>query len=119
MPCAIRRFASFERHLKNTLKKYPNSADAVEKEIASLAGAPERGFVYPGFGNLQVRKFRIALRAYRLSASTGLRLIFLYLPDKALVAPLIIYKKGTIAAEHQVKAMLLNALREILEELGD
>lgn len=117
MGCTLRRFAAFERHLKTVLKKYPNSTNAIDQEIAALAVNPECGFSYPGFSPFAVRKIRIGLRAYRLSASEGLRLIFLHLPEKAIVAPLVIYKKGAIASEHEVKRLVLSALHEIVEEL--
>ena len=117
MSCTLRTFHSFERLLKSICKKYPQSATAIQNEIEGLATSPEQGFVYPGFNPFQVRKFRIGLKAYRLSSARGLRLIFLHLPNKAIVAPLVIYKKGHPGAEHEVKKMVLAALKDILKEL--
>ena len=118
MALTLRRFSSFTRHLTSICKKYPQSKAAIELEIANLALVPEKGFAYPGFNPFQVRKIRIGLRAYRLSSARGLRLIFLYLPEKSLVAPLLIYKKGKPAQEHKIKKLVLNALKDILDELA-
>ena len=117
MPCTLRLLPPFERRLKKLLKKYPNSATAISKEIKALAQKPESGVVYPGFNPFQVRKLRIGLRAYRLSSARGLRLIFLYLPEKQLVAPLVIYKKGGVASEQQVQKLILTSLVELQAEL--
>lgn len=117
MVCTLKRFRSFDRQIKTVLKTYPNSAKAIEKEISGLADNPEKGIVYPGFAPFKVRKIRIGLKAYRLSSSEGLRLIFLHLPDKFLVAPLVIYKKGTLASEQQAKELIINGLKDILAEI--
>lgn len=118
MACTLRIFPSFSRHLKSVCKKYPNAAAEIDRELDRLGENPEQGFVYPGFNPVVVRKLRIGLRSYRMSAAEGLRLIFLHLPGKAIVAPLVIYKKGAPGSEHEVRDMVLAALKAILEDLN-
>jgi hypothetical protein len=118
MVCTLHRFSSFERHLKAIIKKYPLAESAIVAEINGLANNPIQGDCYPGFHPYQVRKVRVSLRAYHISSSGGLRLIFLYFPDTSMVAPLVIYKKGKPASEHEVKKMVLGVLHEIIQEMA-
>jgi hypothetical protein len=117
MACTLRRFFSFDRHLKTVLKKFPNSAQEIEIILTEITNNPEQGVVYPGFAPFKVRKIRIGLKSYRISARDGLRLLYLHIPDRSIVAPLVIYKKGVIGSEQKTKALVLTALKDILEEM--
>lgn len=119
MACSIVLLPAFERLLTLPCKQYPLAEKAIRLEIAALGDNPECGVVYPGFHPFQVRKQRIGLRAYRLSAARGLRLIFLHLPEKRMVIPLVIYKKGVPGSEHAVKALIVTQLRAVLADLPD
>jgi plasmid stabilization system protein ParE len=117
MACTVVILPAFERLLKIPCNHYPLAEKAIRQEIAALGKNPESGVVYPGFHPFQVRKHRIGLRAYRLSASRGLRLIFLHMPEKGLVVPLVIYKKGEPGREHEVKKLVVTQLQTVLAEL--
>ncbi|MGA8828620.1 MAG: hypothetical protein ACLPRH_08440 [Syntrophobacteraceae bacterium] len=76
-----------------------------------------QGDSYPGFGLFKVSKIRIGLKEYKLAANKGLRLIFLFLEEKQKVVPLVIYKKGSVGAERDVKKLIIKTLKETLDEL--
>lgn len=118
MSYQLRLFASFERHLKSIIKKYPLSESAIRAELTALVNNPEQGDVYPGFSPYQIRKFRIGLKAYRIGSSGGLRLIFIHHQPKALVVPVVIYKKGIPTAEHEIRRLVLDSLHDILRDLA-
>lgn len=89
----------------------------IQEAIFSLQTNPTRGNIYPGFGEITVRKVRIPLPEYRLSSSKGLRLIFLVSKEKNCIVPISIYKKGAFKREYQVKKRIKDNLKEILKEI--
>jgi hypothetical protein len=107
---------AFKRSLKDVLDKFPKSKKAIEKHITDLTINPEQGDIYPGFNQQIVRKTRVNLKEYNLSSKKGLRFIFLSLPDKGILLPLHIFKKGEYKQEQQVKKDIITKLRSILSE---
>lgn len=108
---------SFEKHLKKIFKKYPKSKKRITKQIEKLAKKPEQGHIYPGFGPLKVRKVRFALPEYKMGKSRGLRLIYLFLVVKDKVIPLSVYAKSGYGSEHEIKALLIERIGELADEL--
>lgn len=117
MPCQVVRLSAFARQLSALCKQYPLAEQALDNEISALGHNPGCGVAYPGFHPFQVRKHRLGLRAYRMGTSKGLRLIFLYHAEKNRVYPLVIYKKGQVRSEHEVKKMIVQQLQLLLEDL--
>ncbi len=118
MPCELRKFKPFEHQLSNISKKYTNSTKSIEKQVNKLANNHGNGSRYPGFGDLEIRKTRLPLKAYGIGKSKGLRVITLYLPEKNIISPIVIYKKGKYGTENEVKELIRNTLKEILKELS-
>lgn len=114
----LKRFKIFTSREKTVLKKYPDSSSIISATIESLLENPMQGNPYPGFGDINVRKTRIALSEYKLGTSKGLRLVFLYIQEKSVIVPLHIYKKGTLK-EQQVKEEIKTALREVIKEIEE
>ncbi len=71
---------SFLRQLKKIVKRFPKSEKRIRQEIDELGNSPEKGKLYPGYGGLDVRKFRIDLPEYRISGKKALRLIHICIP---------------------------------------
>jgi hypothetical protein len=113
------RTEAFEAQLRECLKRYSQSLASVNEEIDKLPGNPDQGNAYPGFGTVTVRKVRLPLKEYRLSKRDGLRLIYLVLPAKSLLAPIAIYRKGTFKKEELVIALVREQLRAILTEVSN
>lgn len=109
----------FIKALKTLSKKYPNSKKRIRKTVDSLKKDPEQGVLYPGFGNLFVRKMRIRLPEYKIGKSNGLRLLHLFIKDKGKVVPLVIYAKKSIGSEKTVRDLIVSALKEIVHEFGE
>jgi len=99
------------------LESYLRSEKGIQELIFSLQTNPNRGNIYPGFGELTIRKLRIPLPEYRLSSSKGLRFIFLVSKDKNCIVPISIYKKGAFKREYQVKERIKDNLNKILKEI--
>jgi hypothetical protein len=85
--------------------------------VASLSDNPLQGDSYPGFGPFRISKVRIGMKEYNLGARKGLRLIFLFQETKQKVLPLVIYKKGDLGAENDVKKLIMKTLKGTLVEL--
>ncbi|MEN8134141.1 MAG: hypothetical protein ABFS18_01215 [Thermodesulfobacteriota bacterium] len=117
MPCELRRFRAFERQLHTIFKIFPNSQKHIENNISKLSKKPRNGDRYPGFGELEIRKLRIPLKAYNIGKSKGLRIITIYVPEKNIIAPLVIYKKGNHGSEKDVKSLIMSTIKEVKEEL--
>ena len=113
-----RRTRTFEASLDRALAKYPRSRDSVESTLEAIAANPGLGSRYPGFVEFQVFKARVALKEYGLSERKGLRVIYLVATSGSVV-PILAYKKGEPAKEHEVKARAVRALKQIIEELQD
>ncbi len=118
MPFDILRTASFETNMASCLEAYSRSIPSVEAVIAGLLREPNQGNVYPGFGQVQVRKLRVALKEYRLSKRDGLRLIFMVVPKRAMLVPLMVYRKGQFKSEGDVNSAIKEQLRRVARELG-
>lgn len=111
----LKQTKPFERTKKAALKKYPRSEQEVETSLDELKTAPDVGDPYPGFGAVAVRKVRIALKEYNISARNGLRLIFMV--AKETVVPIYMYKKGRPPQEKDVLRKAKDQLKEILSVL--
>ncbi len=105
----------FKSHLKEVIKKFPRCEKRIASQIEILSENPDTGDSYPGFGEISVRKIRIPLPEYSIGQSKGLRLIFIILPSKNKIVPLVIYQKGKYAAEHDIKRLVINYLKEVME----
>lgn len=97
-------------------KNIENQNLLFKKYIQALKDNPEQGDIYPGFGEVNVRKIRIGLPEYSISSRKGLRLIFFYSWEKRVIIPLHIYKKGKYE-ENTVLRKIKKALKDILKEL--
>ena len=115
MPFKVCRFPQFDTKLKEFSKKYPLSSIHINTFINSLDNYYLKGVVYPGFANFQVRKIRLALKEYRISERKGLRLIYLVYPEKEMIVPLVIYKKGEVGSEKEVIAQIKHQLKKYLD----
>lgn len=74
------------------------------------------GDKYPGFGGNEMRKVRIPLPEYNISARKGLRLIYLCILEKKILIPIYIYKKG-LYQETKTKNKVKGNLNSILTEI--
>ena len=110
---------SFQKHLKTIFKKFPRSKKRITRLIENLAQNPVQGDMYPGFGDLEVRKIRLSLSEYNIGKSKGLRLIYLFLVLGNKIIPLAIYQKNKFAAEDEIKRMLIDRIKEIAHEIKD
>ena len=117
MAYTLRIFPCFERQLKDIKKHFPLAADSIDNSIASLKENPLVGNAFPGFGDIHVRKKRLALKEYKLSESGGLRLIFMVSAEKSLVVPLHMYKKGRAGGENEVICQTKKQLKAIIADL--
>jgi hypothetical protein len=108
---------AFQRRLEKLLSQYPLSKSRVLDVISSLMHNPSVGDRYPGLGLKEVRKLRMGLPEYNIGQSNGLRLIFLAIPEKAMVIPLLIYKKNQIKTENEVKKLVMHSIKEITGEI--
>jgi len=113
MTISVNRPPSFARQVKQILKQFPRSAAHLDAVISGLAADPGQGDRYPGFGAFEVRKVRVGLPEYRLGQGKGLRLIFLYLPAKERIVPLVCYLKRDFGSEQAVRNLIYAALRQI------
>jgi hypothetical protein len=118
MPYKIFKTRSFENGMATCLKNYPRSVASVASTIDGLSKDPLQGDVYPGFGQVQVRKVRLALNEYGISKRDGLRLICLVDSRKELVVPLVIYRKGSTKSERDVIAAVRRQLKAVAEEIS-
>jgi hypothetical protein len=109
--------STFFSRLKRVKKKYPQSSKLIDETINSLTTNHEQGDLYPGFGELRVRKLRFGLPEYKLSKRDGLRLLHLYISEKSMVIPLTIYSKKGFGKEQEVLAQIKTALKEALNEI--
>ena len=117
MPFLVHRLPCFERQLKASIKKHPNSLSHVNKVINGLGANQQQGDVYPGFSPLSVRKMRIGLPGYSIGKRSGLRLLYLTVPAKKKVIPLAIYRKTLFSSEQDVKKRIYEALKALENEL--
>ncbi|GAB4248189.1 hypothetical protein [Deferrisoma sp.] len=112
---ACERPEAFERRLRKVLKKYPKAEKEIDKEILAVIRKPDIGDRIPGFGDLRLHKLRIGLKAYGIGKSGGLRLIYLHVPGVGITL-VTIYAKPDYRGEHEVRADIRAALREILAD---
>lgn len=117
--CQVERPPFFERQARLALKPFPNSAKHFDDAIAALSFTPRSGDRYPGFGLLEVRKVRIDLPEYRISQRKGLRVIFLYIPEKNKIIALVCYLKKDIGSEREVLKLVKESLKQMAEELAN
>jgi len=113
MALEIEFLPPFEKHLSNVLKKFPKAEKQICDDIRSLTRNQE-GFLFPGFGDHQVRKLRIPVKAYKISKQKGLRLIYAVKGNR--VIPLYIYHKANYKCEDKVIAEIKAALKEFINE---
>jgi hypothetical protein len=117
MPFEVRRTSTFLRWFDKTLCGYKNSIGATNKTIDSLAENPNQGDSVPGFQQHSARKMRMALKAYSIGKSKGLRLWYLVSDEKQCVIPVYIHKKGEPQKETDVVDNFKSALRGVLSDL--
>ncbi len=108
---------SFLRQLKKIVKKFPRSEKRIMEEINELENRPDKGELYPGYGGLNVRKFRIELPEYRISGRKALRLIFICILTRDKIVPLMIYQKNRPGEEQDRKRFVKEKLKEMADEL--
>ncbi|MEW6659973.1 MAG: hypothetical protein AB1424_15045 [Thermodesulfobacteriota bacterium] len=113
----VQRLPPFDGNLEKVLKKYPLSSTRINGLINSIGNSYQDGDVYPGFGECQVRKIRLGLEEYNLKPRKGLRLIFLVIPKKNKIVPLIVYKKGEFKSEDEIKHKVKKHLKDLLATL--
>ena len=118
-PYELRSLPFFQRDLERICELFPKSAAAIRAVVESLPDNPDAGDIYPNLKTiLTVRKQRIALKAYKLGKSDGLRLIFAVREEKRRILPLCLYsKKGEYAGERKVIALIKDRLKITLSEL--
>ncbi|MBA2881824.1 mRNA-degrading endonuclease RelE of RelBE toxin-antitoxin system [Desulfosalsimonas propionicica] len=104
------------REFKGIFKTYPKSKKRIKDTIKTLKKNPRQGDRYPGFEGLEVRKLRIGLKEYKISKRNGLRLMFLYLPEKSKILLLTVYTKKHYGKESEIKTIALERLREFGSE---
>lgn len=104
---------AFEKHLSDVLKKFPKAEKQICDDIRSLTRSL-KGFLFPGFGDHQVRKLRIPVKAYNISKQKGLRLIYAVKGNR--VIPLYIYHKANYKREDKVIAEIKAALKELINK---
>jgi len=117
MPFDIQRLPTFDSNLEKVLKKYPLSSTRINDLVNTIGDFYKNGVIYPGFGECQVRKIRLGLEEYNLKPRKGLRLIFLVIPKKNKIVPLMAYKKGEFKSEDEVKNKIKKQLRDLLATL--
>lgn len=78
----IYQTTSFKNQFKDTSKRYQQSINDISNDIKQLP--QDRDVSYPGFGQQSVFKHEIGLEKYRLSASKGLRIVYMK-SDKHIV----------------------------------
>ena len=117
MPFVVLRLLCFEKQVKRALKKHQKSFNHVNAVINGLAADWQQGDVYPGFNPVSVRKLRIGLPEYKIGKRGGVRLIFLAVPNKGKIVPLVIYRKKIFSNERDVKKRIQEALRSAEGEL--
>jgi len=118
MPFDVHRLPIFNAHLEKVLKKYSLSQSRINNLINSLADFYQKGIVYPGFGECQVRKIRFGLEEYGLNERKGLRLLYIVIPQKNKIVPLMAYKKGDFKSEKEVNGRAKKHLKEFLSALS-
>ena len=117
MPFDVQRLPLFDSNLDKTLKKYPLSYTRINHLVDSLADSYQKGDVYPGFGECEVRKIRFSLEEYGLKERKGLRLIYIVIPGKNKIVPLMVYKKGEFKTEKEIKKRAIKHLKDFLAAL--
>ncbi len=110
---------SFLRQLKKIVKRFPKSEKRIRQEIDELGNRPDKGKLYPGYGGLDVRKFRIDLPEYRISGKKALRLIHICILTRDKVIPLMIYQKNKPGEEQDRKRFVKEKLKEMADELAE
>ena len=65
---------------KEILKKYPKSQDEIDDYLKEVIKEPNSGKIYPGLEN--ARKKRFSITTYKISKKNGLRLIYIYKPER-------------------------------------
>jgi len=110
---------SFQRQLKKILRKFPRSEKGIMKEINGLHNDPHKGELYPGYGGLNVRKFRIDLPQYKISGRKALRLIHICIVTRDKVVPLMICQKNKSGQEQDHKRFVKEKLGEMADELAE
>ena len=117
-PFELCSLAFFTRELEEVCGRFPLSARDIRAVIDTLPSHPDAGDVYPGLKTLiPARKLRIALKAYKIGRSGGLRLIYATHEEKRRVLPLHLYKKGGHGGEKEVRAQIQKRLKLALAEL--
>ena len=117
MPFVVVRLPCFDKQVKKALKKHKESLQYVNEVIDSLSKNKSQGDVYPGFNPISVRKMRIALPQNNIGKRSGLRLIYLSIPSKQKVLPLIIYRKTLFKTESNIRKQIQDRLKALEHEL--
>jgi len=79
------------KQIKKLSKKFVKLENDLSEVFDSLEQNPMQGDRFPGFGDIHVRKLRIALKAQNIGKSGGPRLIFMVLEDKEKIIRIALY----------------------------
>jgi len=117
MSYVIKQPDSFKKELDHIFKKFPKAKKSIQKAIQEIAKNIQRTNVIPGFQEvgIEVRKARIKIKEYNISASKGLRLVFLVKEDKIVLCH--IYHKAEYKSEQRELDKLKKALKHISQEI--
>lgn len=98
------------------ISTYPKSEKHIKRNLVDQAN-DLCGDRYPGFSPHVIKKVRIGIPEYRIGKSGGLRYIYFVNCEKAIIAPIHLYKKGKIKEEKKIKKQIKQNLSSILTEL--
>ncbi|MBF0179986.1 MAG: hypothetical protein HQM03_08185 [Magnetococcales bacterium] len=105
----IYQTTSFNNQLKDIFKRYPKSRREISNDIAQL---PQDGDVpYAGFGRSFVYKHESGLAEYRLSASKGIRIV--YMKGDHHIILITVYTHHDDIRESEVINRIRNGIKDI------
>ena len=87
---------TFERDLKEALKRHPSVRKDLQDALELLENSPELGNWIPGIG-AEVRKIRIGVKKDRIGKSKGYRLIYKVDRENSVITPLFFHFKPDLA----------------------
>ncbi|RLC89948.1 MAG: type II toxin-antitoxin system RelE/ParE family toxin [Chloroflexi bacterium] len=104
---------SFKRSLKRLTRRFPRVRQDVSAAIEEILRVPSLGIVIPGSGG--VRKLRVRSTDLERGKSGGFRLLYIVLPDRELICPLLIYAKSDWedVTRRELRALLADLKREL------
>lgn len=105
---------SFKRSLKSLTKRFPNVRQDTVAALKEILRSPTLGVVIPGSGG--IRKLRVRSTDLQRGKSGGFRLLYVVLPDRELICPLLIYAKSD--QENIARRELRALLADLKQALG-